>query len=58
MKAYLLARLRERSTWAGMVTLFGVAGWVVSPEQAERVITAGIALAGLLAVLLPDTDAP
>ena len=51
---WLIARLCEPSTWRGLVWLATVAGLTLSPQQAEAIITAGMALAGLLGVLLPE----
>lgn len=51
---WLLKRLREPSTWRGLVWLATVAGLSLRPEQAEAIVTAGMALAGLLGVFLPD----
>lgn len=54
--SWLLRRLREPSTWRGLVWLATVAGLSLRPEQAEAIVTAGMALAGLLGVF--TTDAP
>lgn len=51
---WLLNRLREPSTWRGLVWLATVAGLSLRPDQAEAIITAGMALAGLLGVFLAD----
>jgi hypothetical protein len=51
---WLLRRLREPSTWRGLVWLATVAGLSLRPEQAEAIVAAGMALAGLLGVFLPD----
>lgn len=51
---WLLARLREPSTWRGIVWLATVAGLSLRPDQAEAIVTAGMALAGLLGVFLSD----
>lgn len=55
MVKYLLARLREPSTWAAFAGLAVVVG--LTAEQWQAVATAGAAVAGLIAVLLPDTNA-
>jgi hypothetical protein len=54
MKAYLLARLREPSTWRGLVTIGTLCGWALSPEQQEAVIIVGVLLVGLLGAAVPD----
>jgi hypothetical protein len=54
MKAYLLARLREPSTWRGLVTIATLCGWVLSPEQQDAVVVVGGLLVGLLGAAVPD----
>ena len=54
MKEYVLARLSEASTWRGLIMLATAAGVVFSAEQAEAVIAAGLALAGLVGAFSPD----
>ena len=49
-----LARLREPSTWRGLVWLATVSGLSLRPDQAEAIVTVGMALAGLLGVFLRD----
>ncbi len=51
---FILKRLRERSTWIGLISLATAAGLILSAEQQEAVIVAGSALAGLIAALTPD----
>lgn len=51
---WLLRRLREPSTWRGLVWLATVAGLSLRPDQAEAIVAAGMALAGLLGVFLSD----
>jgi hypothetical protein len=52
--SWLLRRLREPSTWRGLVWLATVAGLSLRPDQAEAIVAAGMALAGLLGVFLAD----
>lgn len=54
---YVLNRLREPSTWRGLVWLLTAAGVSLSPETWEQIIAVGMALAGLLGVLVPETPA-
>ena len=49
-----LTRFREPSTWRGLVWLATVAGLSLRPDQAEAIVTLGMALAGLLGVFLRD----
>jgi hypothetical protein len=51
---WLIARLREPSTIRGLVWLLTVAGITLSPEQIEAIAVAGMAVAGLLGVFLPE----
>jgi len=54
VKEYLLARLAEPSTWRGIIMLATAAGVVFTAAQAEAVIAAGLALAGLVGAFSPD----
>lgn len=54
---FVLLRLRERSTWLGLISLATAAGLILSQAQQEAVIAAGSALAGLIAALTPDKKA-
>lgn len=53
--AYLLSRLKEASTWRGIALLLTALGVQVAPEVQEAVISAGIAVAGAVGVLFPDS---
>lgn len=51
--AYVLARLREPSTWVGLFgILAGVTGHAYAPELVSNVTAAGVAGAGLAAMAL------
>ena len=52
--SYIKARLVEPTTWRGIVLIITAAGAKLNPEQTEAIIGAGLALAGLLGVFLPD----
>jgi len=54
---YLTARLREPSTWRGLVLLLTGLGVSLSPEQQASIAAAGLALAGLLGAATPDKGA-
>lgn len=51
---YCVERLKERSTGLGLASLATAAGLLLSPEQKEAVVAAGMALAGLAATLMKD----
>lgn len=40
----ILNRLKEESTWRGLITLSALAGITISPEQTEAIVTAGVAV--------------
>jgi len=54
MIAYLIARAREASTWRGLILIITSLGIVISPDQAAAITSAGMGLAGLAGVALPD----
>jgi len=53
---YLLSRLRERSSWLGIISVLTVVGVSLSPEQTQAVVSAGVALAGAIAVFTRDQE--
>lgn len=57
IKSYLLNRLREASTWRGILALLTAAGVAISPEQIESIVTAGLALIGVVGVFASDKQA-
>lgn len=54
MLKYVLDRLKERSTWLGLVALVTTAGVALDPAQAEAIVSLGVALAGAVAVFTKD----
>ena len=54
MKNYIKARLREPSTWRGIILLATAAGVPIAPHLAEAIITVGLAAVGLTGVVTPD----
>lgn len=52
MLNYLIARLKEPSTWAGFASL-AIAAGIAAPTYAA-VSAVGVAVAGLVAVLMAD----
>jgi hypothetical protein len=53
-KKYIKARLREPSTWRGVILLLTAVGVPIAPAMGEAVITVGLALAGGVGVVMPD----
>lgn len=51
---YVLARLREFSTWRGVAALAATAGVLVAPAQLDAAYKAFVALLGLVAVFSPN----
>ena len=54
MKDYILARLKEPSTWRGIVLAITAFGVSLSPEQVESIITVGLLLTGILGIGTSD----
>lgn len=54
LKRYLLDRAREASTWRGLVLIASALGASLTPERAEAIVTAGLAVAGIVGAALPD----
>ena len=52
---FIINRLKEPSTWRGIVLFaVGVLGVRWSPESQQAVVSAGVGVAGLLGMVLPD----
>ena len=55
MRAYLLARAQEPSTWRGLVLIATALGVVLSPDQQEAIVAGGLLVAGLVGAAVPDS---
>ena len=55
LKLYVVNRAKEASTWRGVVMLLTALGLNISPEMADAIISVGIAVAGAVGMLLPDS---
>lgn len=51
---YLLNRFKEPSTWQGIIAIVASFGVALSPELAEAIIAGGVALFGLVSVVLKE----
>lgn len=51
---WLLARLRQPSTWRGLIWVLTAGGVTLAPDAWDYIATIGMALAGLIGVLLDD----
>jgi hypothetical protein len=54
MKQYILERAKEPSTWRGLILLLTAIGVPVAPAMADAIVSAGLAIAGLIGVVSPD----
>jgi hypothetical protein len=52
--AFVVARLKERSTWLGLFALLSAAGVMIAPELRDAIIAIAVILAGGTAVVTPD----
>jgi len=51
---YITSRLKERSTWIGLISFVTALGVSLSPEQSQAIVSAGVALASVVAVFSTD----
>lgn len=60
MKAldYVMRRLKEPTTWRGLILVLTALGLRVSPEMAEGIISIGLGAAGAIGVIAPDPKKP
>jgi hypothetical protein len=54
MSPETVERLKEPSTWRGIIMLLTAAGVPILPLQAETIITIGITVSGLVGVFTSD----
>jgi hypothetical protein len=54
MKNYVLERLKESSTWRGIILLLTAIGVPIAPAMADMIVSAGLAIAGLIGAVAPD----
>lgn len=54
MVAYIIDRLKEASTWRGIIGLITAAGVTISPEQIDKIVAAGLAIMGVIGMLFKD----
>jgi len=54
MLKFFLARLKEPSTWRGIVMLLTGFGVAFTPDQANAVVAVGVAIVGLIGVFTAD----
>lgn len=54
MNQYLIDRLKEASTWRGLVLIATSCGAMISPEQADSIVSIGLLVAGAIAALVAE----
>ena len=54
MKEYVKERLKDPSTWRGIILLLTAVGVPIAPAMGEAIICVGLALAGGVGVVTPD----
>lgn len=54
MKEYIKERLKEPSTWRGLILLATACGVPIAPQMGEAIITIGLALVGGIGVATAD----
>ncbi|HSA19789.1 MAG TPA: hypothetical protein P5327_15590 [Kiritimatiellia bacterium] len=57
MFAYIIDRLKEASTWRGIIGLLTAAGVTISPEMIEQIVAAGLAVMGIIGMIFRDGKA-
>lgn len=53
-KQFFLDRLKEASTWRGIIAVLTALGVDISPELALKIISVGMGLFGSVGILFPD----
>ncbi len=54
--AYIIARLKEASTWRGLIAIVTSFGIAISPELTAAIVATGLALMGLIGAIFPDKE--
>jgi hypothetical protein len=54
MKNLILDRLKQESTWRGLIQLVIACGVGIKPDQASAIIAAGVSVIGAINVLKKD----
>ncbi|WP_052262819.1 hypothetical protein [Chromobacterium violaceum] len=52
--AYIVARMNEPSSWAGLIAIATGVGIQLEPGQQTAILTGGVVLGGALMAALPD----
>ena len=54
---FFIARLKEPSTWQGISAILTAAGVYIAPDLWQAIVGVGVAVGGLLAVVIPEGKA-
>lgn len=54
MKRWIIDRLREPTTWIGLISFAAATGVSFAPELQDSIVTAGVAIGGTLAIVLKE----
>lgn len=54
LKRFLAGRLKEASTYRGILVLLGIFGVSFSPEQSDSIVGGCLAVYAILAAFMPD----
>lgn len=54
MRDFLINRLKEPSSWRGLILIATAFGIDLNPEQAYAIASLGMALAGGVGIIAPD----
>lgn len=56
MKDWIIARLKEKSTWLGIIGLLTAAGVAVNSDLTDAIVAFGTAIGGLVSAILVAID--
>jgi hypothetical protein len=56
--AYIINRMKEPSTYAGLASILGLVGVNLAPESLTAIISVLTAVAAAVAVFVPDLNKP
>ena len=51
---YFINRLKEASTWRGILAIVTACGVTISPELTDAIVGVGLAAMGVVGVFFPD----
>ena len=54
-KQYIIDRLKEASTWRGIVAIITAFGVALNPEQTQAIVAGGMGVAGFIGIVCKDS---